>query len=141
MVTFHAHRDTSPLSRLIQVVTWGKFSHVSVEVCGLTYEVRPGKGVYATTKPKNVVESLEIEATDEAALAKWLQLQIGKRYDWVAVAGFVLWQWLPPIKGYWYCSELAMVVLQKALSKHSSDPYYFQRVSPQGFWNIVNLMI
>lgn len=52
-----------------------------------------------------LLDDLSFPAPDEDAGEAWARAQLGKRYDWLALAGFVLWRDLSsPSRGY--CSRL-----------------------------------
>ncbi len=84
---------------------------------------------------------LEFEVTDELvspALA-WSNRQVGKKYDWAGIMGFVN----PRRKGgdpdRWFCSEICHAIALRLklmmLGAHRSDS-----VSPQKLWHLLSKM-
>ena len=99
-----------PVSGLIRFFTWSDFSHVdAVLPDGTLLGARAG-GV--KIRPADYLGSAKtarfhVDLTPEQEAAAWafLRNQIGKRYDFTAIIGFLFrrdWQ----RDGAWFCSEL-----------------------------------
>lgn len=97
---------------LIRAFTWSEFSHVDVVMPnGKLLGARAKGGVSELNsdyEPKAKVAYYFIHGltlTQEGLVYQFLQSQLGKPYDYGAVAGWLLHRdWQSPIK--WYCSEL-----------------------------------
>ena len=143
MITFKAYKGTGFISKLIMLFSNGKFSHISIIIDGLMYEASMNKGVIMSLYTGDggyETETREVKITDKnkAEVVKFLESQIGKKYDYRGIYAFLM-PLAKPKMGSWYCSELAMVSLGKALGK--PDIYEEQLVSPQEFWNILELIV
>lgn len=105
-------------SALIRLATGSRWSHVSVGVSpelvidatlthrGVRY--RPRQQLLAEASAHEV---RDVPVPDEAAALAWLQAQVGKRYDWTAIVGFVFrGRWADP--DAWFCSELAEAAIE-----------------------------
>lgn len=58
----------------------------------------------------HVVQSVNVHLPDEETALQFAQSQVGKKYDWTALVGFLMWRdWSDTDR--WYCSELAMATL------------------------------
>ena len=105
-------------SRIIRGIDGGPASHVGIES-----PLRPGTVIDATflhggvrTWPASVwadldehrlVREIDVPLPSEAAALKWAFDQVGKPYDWSALAGMaILRDWQDDRR--WYCSELAI---------------------------------
>lgn len=117
-VTVCLHRGTSLVSRLIRWHSRGEYSHASILMPdGRHYEAREGKGVLRhphftlTNKSEQVDQFTLKEPLTEQELNKleyFLLKQVGKRYDWPMVFGFVSRSEVEGTAsaGKWFCSEL-----------------------------------
>lgn len=109
------YQGTSPVSRLIQWRTWSPFSHAAwVYGDGAVIEAWKGVGVHeadnlgSAHRPGTRVELLSIQLTDseEWDLMAFLRAQIGKRYDYRGVLGFISHRDSAQQQNAWFCSEL-----------------------------------
>ena len=132
-IEFQFHRGNHLLGKVIRFFSRGDFNHVSIRIGKYVYESHIDTGVTKTLYSKweswSVVESFLVEVEDTKAIEKWLKKQVGKKYDIWGVLSF-MWIWAKPAEGKWFCSELAMVTLAKALELDT----YNQRQSPQDFY-------
>ncbi len=99
-----------PISRAVRWFTWSPYSHVAIinNETGEGWESITGSGVRLTNLPR-VLRSADkhtIRYIDaNSSLEDFLNKQIGKKYDYGAIFGFVFrknWQ----AKDKWFCSEL-----------------------------------
>lgn len=129
MITFHFHRTNTLTGILIRTLTRSRVNHVSVEINGYYYEALMGSGLVKRPAPsKGIIESVSINAPLLKEATEWADQQVGKKYDWLGVLSFV-WLFLKERKGYWFCSEFAMVVLMKAFA----FTRFNQKITPQDF--------
>lgn len=81
----------------------------------------------------SAVEWAEVEVPDETAGMALLGAQLGKKYDWTALVGFVLRaNWAKPSR--WFCSELAAAVIQAAGRRLLREE--LSRVTPGLLWAV-----
>lgn len=136
-IYFACHQGNGLLGRIIRWASRGRFAHVSILIPlypeahyededVIIYEAREGRGVQAGGPYLHLGEtvdlySLTVTAQQFAAACSWLEAQVGKKYDWLAIAGFVLRrnQQLRKGEGIWFCSELAA-----ALAQHIGQPLF-----------------
>lgn len=118
------HRGQGVISRLIRWQQRGDWSHASLYFPdrGLI-ESREFKGVRALPllepAPGEVIELYTVQGLkryQEERVFAFAQQQLGKRYDWPMVFGFVS---RSPVEGHesggkWFCSELAYAALRAA---------------------------
>lgn len=101
-------------SYTLRAVMWSRYSHSAVydDATGLVYDSTLLQGGvksspwfdWAEHYPNREVRELNIIDVDGARA--WLDAQVGKPYDWTALAGMVVhrnWQ----EDDAWFCSELA----------------------------------
>ena len=140
---FQFHYSKTFLGFLIRLLSLGRFNHVSIRLGNYVYEAHINTGVRRTlyTKWNNetVVQIKEVllEQDEYQRVYSWLNKQVGKKYDLLGIFSFLFF-FLPPRKGYWYCSELAICSLAKA--KNKTDQIQNQKVSPQLFFDILDLV-
>ena len=143
-ITYNAHYGYGIVSTLIRWFSRGRYNHISIELDGVVYEAKEGKGVIATTKgawdDSTVVDSISFELSPfaETEIFVFLQEQIGKKYDYRGVLSF-LWGFTRPRMGRWFCSELAFVTVVKMRGLKGSD-FQEKRVSPHLFWGFLKLL-
>lgn len=132
MVTFNFHRTNTVLGKLIRFFSGGMVNHVSIQIGEWIWEADFKRGVVKTdiskwNKQHQIVCQYIVYTPYQSTIVYWLNKQVGKKYDWIGVFSFV-WVLLQEKKGSFYCSELAMVVLMKAVNVHSID--YNHKQSP-----------
>jgi uncharacterized protein YycO len=141
---FQFHYSKTLLGFLIRLFSFGRFNHVSIRLGNYVYEATIKGGVIRTLYTKwnseTVVFSKKIEITQEEYQRAyiWLNKQVGKGYDVLGIVSFLFF-FLPPRKGYFYCSEYAICALAKA--KDRTDSIQNQKVSPQLFFDILDLVL
>lgn len=137
---FQFHGGNSIISRLIRLISNGNYNHVSIRCGKYVYEAHIKGGVKKTLYSKwdksSVKETIFVKSSRVKSVEKWLNKQVGKKYDLLGILSF-LFVITKPRKGYWYCSELAMVTYSK-LKGHSGDVEN-QKVSPYLFYKILEL--
>ena len=126
-----------PLSLAIRAFTWSRWSHVAIIDGYCAIEARPRVGVTMTETEHLLLRSHEFELAElpcrdpEAVLAAAAS-QVGRPYDWSAIAGLALrrdWQ----ADDAWFCSELITWAFAQA-----GEPLFradcLRRVTPQHLW-------
>jgi uncharacterized protein YycO len=127
-------------SWLIRVFCWSRWSHVSIVYHGddlidatLTHRGVRMRRVADLLREASAVEWVQVDVPDEAAALDWLAKQLGRRYDWTAVVGFIFRAgWADP--GKWFCSELAAAAIQKGGRKLLREE--LSRVTPGLLWAV-----
>jgi len=141
MITFHSHRSDTIIGKLIRFFSRGNNNHISIEYRQYVYEAVEGKWVIKTHIAdwcrETVVDSIQIQIKNKDVIT-FLEKQVGKKYDYFGVVSFIF-SLLRPREWYWFCSELAMVILVKSQGMSGSD-FDNQKVSPHLFWGILKLM-
>jgi len=136
-IRYNFHSSDTLLSESIRAVSCGNFSHTSIETEQLVYEAHLKHGVRVIHSTQynfaDIKATVPVLVTDEqyAKVLQFLNNQVGKKYDLIGVLSFV-WFFLKPKNGQWYCSELAMVSLMKAIGIHKGC--YDQKQSPSSFF-------
>jgi len=126
-----------PLSWLIRAGTWSAWSHVALVDGDSVIEAAAGHGV----RRQSLAEALSntsrhafvaLPVVDASTVVEAAASQLGKRYDYSALAGLGLhrdWQ----RDDAWFCSELVAWSFQRAGSPlFRSD--CLRRVTPQHLW-------
>lgn len=127
-------------SALIRLATGSRWSHVSVGISPelvIDATLRHG-GVRHRSRAELLAESSahevrDVPLPDEAAALAWLRAQVGKRYDWTAIVGFVMRRrWADP--DAWFCSELAEAAcVAGGLVRFRADAW---RLTPGHLWMV-----
>lgn len=116
MLQIALHRGNGIVSRLIRWQQRGEWSHASVILrSGAVIESREFIGVRQlpklTAAKGEFIQVFNVECTDEQAdaIEAFLQKQVGKKYDYPMVFGFVSRSTKEgrDSEGKWFCSELA----------------------------------
>jgi len=119
-------KNESFLGKIIRFFTRGKYSHAAVRLdSGEIYEAVTKEGVrklmgikYIEGKNKIDVYTLNVPLNkiNELNMRDFLDKQIGKKYDYWMVLGFVIKSTRQGRKSRnrWYCSELCAAALEKA---------------------------
>lgn len=124
------------VANIIKFLTRGQYSHVAIEVNNTFYEAKEFSLVrkYVTwTKNSSQIDIYELEITDdqERRLVNFLEKQIGKKYDYLMVLGFLFYVTREKRKsrGKWFCTELIFAALEKVGVKllNNIEPW---KVSP-----------
>lgn len=118
------YKGTGLIEKAILWFCRGGYSHAAIVLNdGSIVEAYPFKGVrhrkcIEDQMKKCIVDVYEIPTTleQDEIIENFLSLQIGKKYDWIAILGFVLHKTKTGRKQYakWICSELVFATLRKA---------------------------
>lgn len=118
-------RGKGLLAALVRWQTWGKYSHVAIEIGGRVYEAVPFKGVRRTAtyvwRQRNQADEFFIPGLRpeyEVGIENFLVGQLGKSYDWLGVLRFIP-RWKSAQNNRWFCSELIAEALGIALKRIS----------------------
>lgn len=126
-----------PFSGLIRVATWSRWSHVALVAGPHVIEAVALGGVRQVSKAHAIQRAsgyclVELPAHNAQAIIAAARSQIGKPYDWTAVAGLGLhrdWQ----EDDSWFCSELVAWAADQA-----GEPWFrpeaLRRITPQHLW-------
>jgi uncharacterized protein YycO len=101
---------TGPVSEFIKFWTWGDWSHVDVKTLEGWLGARANGGVQIrpwnyTPVIKEEIRYIELPLELEQSLMAWFYNQIGKPYDFMAIAGMPFRSdWNNDKR--WFCSEL-----------------------------------
>lgn len=108
------------MAALIRWQTWGRYSHVAIEIAGWVYEAVPFKGVRKTPAAKFNWDHVDIFVADgyhEEYTLAFLESQLGKPYDYLGVMRF-LPRWKEGIfSERWFCSELFYIAVPGLLER------------------------
>jgi uncharacterized protein YycO len=107
------------ISSAIRWQTRGIYSHSAIIVDGVLYEASEFKGVHnkiAEKRNDRYFDDYQIVLTEkqEEDIAKFLDRQLGKPYDYTMVLRFITRQQEDRKSvGKWFCSELVFAAVQK----------------------------
>jgi len=145
-IRFYFYHWSDLMSKIIQWRTVSYFNHVAVATIenGVEYvyqvwgswvkkEVHPLNG-YNKEKTKVYYVDVEVDKNKFDEIKRYLDKQVGKKYDWLAIRWFGIWKYEQD-KKRWFCSELAEVVLEKIEGRQI---WRNKLVSP---WNIAMYFI
>lgn len=126
-----------PFSGLIRAATWSRWSHVALVAGPHVIEAVALGGVRQVSKAYAIQRAsayclVDLPARNAQAIIDAARSQIGKPYDWTAVAGLGLhrdWQ----EDDSWFCSELVAWAADQA-----GEPWFrpeaLRRITPQHLW-------
>lgn len=130
-------------SWLIRAFTWSRWSHCMIvdgsTVIDATFThggVRR-RALLAAVAETSAREEVDIPLTDDQQFAalSWLAAQVGKPYDWTAIAGLLFRQsWAEP--DAWFCSELLEAALRAAGRPRFRDD--ISRITPRDSWAVIS---
>lgn len=134
-----------PLSPIIRFLTWSQWSHVAIQLDdGRVFEAI-GSGVRCTTLEDCIsrmsnhtfVYLDKVDDIKRIYAECWIIEQIGKKYDWGALFGFLFKRnFQSPNK--WFCSELAAEFCKK-LGYRIANEEQLNRVTPQFLYMITGV--
>jgi hypothetical protein len=111
------------MSNLIKFFTRGKYNHAAIQLSdGSIYEATTGDGVRKIGEGdlnleynNYVIDYYGAEVGQEDELRAFLEKQLGKKYDYWMVFGFVIYKTSEDRKSSerWFCSELVLASLNK----------------------------
>lgn len=128
---------TGLVSDFIKFWTWGDWSHVDIWTPNGWLGARASGGVQIrpwnyTTVNKEEIRVITLDADTEAQLMQWFQSQIGKPYDFLAIAGMPFRQdWRDGNK--WFCSELVTAGFEQ-FGVPLLDADHLNRVTPRDLY-------
>lgn len=119
------YRGTGIINRAIRFFSRGGYSHVAIILKdGSIIEAYPFKGVRRRSgikdeiKKDTTIETYMVPASHEECISieQFLISQLGKKYDYLSVFGFILYATKESRKASqkWFCSELVFAAFQKA---------------------------
>lgn len=95
--------------KLIRWWTGSPYSHVAIIVAGQCFEADAWQGKVVSRPWANNYNPDNWDMVDiehDTSPASWLADQVGKRYDYLGILGFLI-PWRFDVESWWYCSELA----------------------------------
>ena len=132
MTTINFYKSSSTLDDIICFLSRDQYCHVTLTVNGMSYGAAPFGTVQKsrTTLLSSVrdfnlkisqeqtegnVDNFHINLTreQEVELVAFLDAQLGKKYDYLSVIGFVLYTEDRSKSNRWFCSELVFAALRK----------------------------
>jgi len=124
MIVIALYKGVSPLSRMIRFRTWSAYSHASIHIPGVgEFESWIPNGVRCTPDlgaghisgtPVDVFHLKWCSPTQEGKMLHFLQAQVGKKYDYRGVLGFLSRRDRAQNQDKWFCSELVFAACQAA---------------------------
>lgn len=135
-------RSRLPLSPIIRFLTWSQWSHVAIQLDDGRVVEAIASGVRCVAideclkrmSKHTVVELEPVDDLKRIYAECWLIEQVGKKYDWGALFGFLFkrnWQ----SNNRWFCSELAAEFCKK-LGYRIANEKQLNRVTPQFLYMI-----
>lgn len=131
-------RSRSAGSFLIRAFTWSRWSHVGVIDGDTVIDTTFKRGVAVSSLADFIAshsktEQIDVAVPDEVAAHLWMQMQIGKPYDWTAIVGFVFRRpWGKTNR--WFCSELVESALIVGGRRRFRED--LQRITPRHSWMV-----
>lgn len=120
MILICLHRPLDWIDKLICFFCRGIYCHVNVKINDIVYDCRPFKGVrrlkVIDDKKGKIVDLYEIPhfpKSHEREIIKFLESQVGKNYDWVALLGFILYI-NEEERNRYTCSQLTFAAFKSA---------------------------
>lgn len=138
MIKLHFCRSQNIGGYAIQAATFSRWNHVAIEVGGLIYDATLSHGVKrwppgSMHQNYDEVQTIELSVPNELAVIRFLDAQVGKRYDWTALVALPFRaDWHRENK--WFCSELAAAALQAGGVKWLYVALPDHRVTPRDLW-------
>ena len=107
-------KNSSVGSGLLRFAMWSRWSHSAIldRATGVVYDSTMTHGgcrkwttdEFAAMYPHMEIRGMDVLPIAEVAATAWLEAQLGKKYDWTALVGFLIrrdWQ----EDDVWFCSE------------------------------------
>ena len=134
-------KDKSFVGKYIKLFTRGKYSHAAIRTKdGVVYEATAKDGVRKLSDiiqkegfDKYVIDVYKVKTTvaQDKLIIDFLEEQLGKKYDFWMVAGFVIYSTRQSRKSWsnWFCSELVFAAFEKGKIKLlNTEPW---KVAPE----------
>jgi len=128
IIRFYFYSVDDLISKIIQRRTVSNYNHVAVATInnGIEYvyqvwtkwvvkEIHP-MNWYNKEKTRLVYIDIPVNKDKFREIQEYLDKQVGRKYDWLAIWWFGLWSYEQDRKR-WFCSELAEVILEKIEEK------------------------
>lgn len=138
MIKLRFIEGTGPISRAIEFWTWSSWSHVDVMTPDGWLGARLIGGVqvrpwdYVTSYGKAEIWGISLDAETEARIMTYLYAQVGKPYDFGAIAGMLVRRdWKNDSK--WFCSELVIASFA-ACGVYLLNTSMMNRISPRDLY-------
>lgn len=136
-ITIHFCKSENLGGRILRLFLMSKWNHVAIQIGNTVYESVSGSGVVKRrpvdfAKAWDRISSVEVDASSQLALLRFLNDQVGKPYDWRAILAFPFrgsWQ----DRSGWFCSELVYEALRVG-GGLVSDRLPANRVTPRDLW-------
>jgi uncharacterized protein YycO len=125
------------VSDFIKFWTWSEWSHVDVWTPNGWLGARSNGGVQIrpwdyTKVDKEEIRAITLDDATETNIMNWFHAQIGKPYDFLAIAGMPFRQdWRSDKR--WFCSELVAAGFQQA-GVELLDVDHLNRVTPRDLY-------
>lgn len=125
------------VSDFIKFWTWSEWSHVDVWTPDGWLGARSNGGVQIrpwdyTKVDKEEIRVITLDDATEANIMNWLHAQIGKPYDYLAIAGMPFRQdWQNDSR--WFCSELVAAAFAQA-GVPLLDADHYNRITPRDLY-------
>jgi uncharacterized protein YycO len=137
MIEINFVDGTGPVSSFIEFWTWGDWSHVDIKTTRGWLGARSNGGVQIRpwnycSFTKQETRTITLPEEQEANIMNWFTSQIGKPYDYLAVAGMPFRKdWRDDKR--WFCSELIMEGFQQA-GVYLLNAQHMNRVTPRDLY-------
>lgn len=115
------YKRNNLVSKIIRFLTRGQYSHSAIKINNFVFEAKEFNRVCESTdwiikKGDSIdIYAIEIPSSEKLKLANFLGQQIGKKYDYMMVLGFLFFVTSEKrrSRGKWFCSELIFAALKK----------------------------
>lgn len=116
------------MGKVIQRVTWNKYTHVAVTDGNIVWECAGTKGVVCSpiqdwNATHDCVETVPIQVEHENEIIRWMGSRVGFGYDYLELVGHVLNINLGSRKRY-TCSSFVMEAINKELTFLNHKDYF-----------------
>ena len=124
------------ISALIRWQTWGRYSHVAIEIGGWVYEAVPRRGVRKTPAAKYNWVNVDVFTTDfgdrfDIPIREFLEDKLGRSYDYLGVLRFIpRWKEVHSQSKRYFCSELVFAALDWIIPARLLERVPGVKVSP-----------
>lgn len=149
MITLRFSAGVGWEAQVVKWGTWSSFSHVGFKLPdGTVLDASPKYGVMRRRATDDLTteywEALYPQRQVQAAV-DWALTQVGKSYDWSAIAGFVIRCGKPAKRDWhdqraWFCSELVEQAFNEAGIPLLQDSGEFNRITPRDLMLSTNLI-
>lgn len=131
-IIFRFYKNESLISKIIRKITFGKYSHVAIQLDNIVYQALPFKGVFAqhVSQEMDCQEMVVIEVDERTMwyIECYLKYELGVGYDYGSIFRFLFFANYKK-NNSWYCSELADMVFNTINGKGDD-----KLISPSEFY-------